>query len=137
MEDFKTMLAAARAYGERVGRNAAGWLIHDLWGGRRSRPAAALRMARAVVDDSAECAERYGWQVPDLSGEWADGPTSDDVASECGLELAEDADDAARDEYHETLNELCSAWEDSVADALFGALEESARSFLASEVAPR
>lgn len=134
---FRTMLQATRDYGERVGRNAADSMIQDLWGGRQTSPAAARRNALAVVDDVCDTANRLGWSMPDLSGEWAGDPTPADVASACGLELAEDADDAARNAYYETLGELCSAWEDSAADGMFAELERSAAEFLASEEASR
>ncbi len=119
---FAAMLATARESGAAAGRDAAEWMIQDLWGGRQTRPAAALRDARAVVDDVCECADRLGWQVPDLSGEWADGPTIGGLAAEVGM---------ADDVYSDAMNDLCTAWEDAASEAMLGALEASAREFLA------
>lgn len=127
---FEAMLATARESGAAAGRDAAGWMIQDLWGGRQTRPAAALRNARAVVDDVCECADRLGWQVPNLSGEWADGPTIGGLAAEVGMD---DYDDVDADVYSDAMNDLCTAWEDAASEAMLGALEESAREYLAND----
>lgn len=94
-------VARARAFGHRVGWEAAEHAMSD----------AATR--RALSRHLAEHDAVPGDHVPDLSGQWADGPTPLTLAcSILGLDRQVIADHG-----EEAMDALAAAWEDAAAAA--------------------
>jgi len=101
----------AEILGTKAGQNAAQWAIQDLWGGRSTR-------------GERETAESVLKQLDEGD------PTPHTLFEDCtGYEYFPDIDD-----HQETLDALCTTWEQAVSDAFFSTLEESARNFLSEEV---
>jgi hypothetical protein len=120
----------AEILGTKAGQNAAQWAIHDLWGGRATKE--ERETAESVLKRLDEGDPRIydSFALPDLSGEWAGDPTPHDLFMDCiGYEYFPDIDG-----HQETLDALCTTWEQAVSDAFFSTLEESARNFLSEEV---
>jgi hypothetical protein len=120
----------AEILGTKAGQNAAQWAIQDLWGGRATRE--ERETAESVLKQLDEGNPRIydSFTLPDLSGEWAGDPTPHTLFEDCtGYEYFPDIDD-----HQETLDALCTTWEQAVSDAFFSTLEESARNFLSEEV---
>jgi hypothetical protein len=120
----------AEILGARAGQNAAQWAIQDLWEGRATRGEreCAESVLRQLDEGDARIYDSF--TLPDLSGEWAGDPTPHTLFEDCtGYEYFPDIDD-----HHETLDELCTTWEQAVSDAFFSTLEESARKLLSEEV---
>ena len=122
----------AEILGTRAGKNAAQWVIQDLWGGRATR--GERECAESVLKKLDEGDPRIydHFTMPDLSGEWAGDTTPHSLFEDCtGYEYFPDIDD-----HQEIMDELCATWEQAVSDAFFSTLEESSRNFLAEEVTP-
>jgi hypothetical protein len=126
-----TQDAIHKAYlqGKQAGENAAENAIEYLWGGRATIGERAN--AQSVIRQLEEGEPRIfdAFTLPNLSGEWADEENPNDLFEKCtGHEYFPDADD-----HQETMDEICTTWENAVADSFFATLEKSARDFLAEE----
>lgn len=69
----------------------------------------------AMLDDGDPQADDFLPAMPDLSGEWADGPTPDSLAVE--IVGAPDLGCGNAEEYDELRDAICDAWEAGVLDA--------------------
>ena len=100
-------IAQAKRDGRAAGLNAAAWCID----GNTSDAT-----CKAIADglDSGDPAILDRFNVPNLSGEWADSPTPHSLASEYGIDAERRAD---------ALDEVCSAWENAASDAFWMELE--------------
>lgn len=126
-----TQDAIHKAYlqGKQAGENAAENAIEYLWGGRATIGERAN--AQSVIRQLEEGDPRIfdAFTLPNLSGEWADEENPNDLFEKCtGHEYFPDADD-----HQETMDEICTAWENAAHQAFFDTLERSARDFLAEE----
>lgn len=107
--------------GERAGKNAAGWVAQDSWGGRVTR--GEKEAASAFLDalnDGGDLPE-----PPNLSGEWADSETPASLMESC---FGEDWQD--NEEFRDAQDEICAAWEIAAQDAFYTSLAYSAESVL-------
>jgi hypothetical protein len=121
-----TPIQKAEELGRKVGENAAAWAIQDLWGGRATKGEreAAESVLRQL--EAGDPAIYDAFSLPNLSGEWGGDPTPSDIFYTCtGHEYLPEVDG-----HQETLDELCTAWEQSVSDAFFFTLEKSAKDYL-------
>jgi hypothetical protein len=90
-----------------------------------------IRRMVAWLDDGDPRADDFLPAMPDLSGEWADGPTPDSLA--VGIVGAPDLGCGDAEEYDELRNAIADAWEAGVSDTfrpecervLRGALEDA------------
>jgi len=108
--------------GKRDGKNAAEWATQDLWGGRTTR--GEKETAQRFLDGIEECDPEIMDLIPhlDLSGQWANGVTEEDVLANCDVDV-EGTDP-------EDLEELIEAYRDAYDGAALEEIERSARAFL-------
>jgi hypothetical protein len=122
-------LERAREIGQDHGANAAAWWEQDTIGGRVSAEKSVE--AAAIVLRGLDDGDPAVWDalpMPDLSGQWADGYSSDDLITDCGA-------DQLPDIYGELYGELCDAYQrafsETAQDAIYSAcrvlLEERGR----------
>lgn len=95
--------------GEKAGRNYANWVEQDLFGGRYTGD--QKEAARAVLKDLEEGYWHDG--LPNLSGEYADGPTPQSVLKEVIYCMDLDSEEQ-EEELEEVLDDLCEQWEAGV-----------------------
>ena len=115
---FKADMAKA---GKADGKNAAEWATQDLWGGRVTR--GERQTAQRFLDGIEEGDPEIIDLIPrlDLSGQWADGVTEEDVLANCDVDTDRDPED---------LEELIEAYRDAYDTAAIEEIERSARAFL-------
>lgn len=129
MNTTQDPIQKAEKLGRKAGENAAENAIQYLWGGRATigERANAQSVIRQLEEGDPRIYEAFS--LPNLSREWADEETPNDLFWKCtGHEyFPERMDD------QEMIVELCTAWEDAVAESFFFTLEKSARDFLSEE----
>jgi len=121
-----------------AGVNAADWAIQYAFGGRVSSSKDSYQNAKAIAKAIADVDPVFynGLELPNLSGQWADGLTPakllDDVMSDL-----DDGDifryvdsDICKEELNESIDELCSQWEMGVTGGYTFHLEESALAYI-------
>jgi len=114
----KKILRDAYEEGVDTGRSAAGWYIQDTLGGRASGDTKeTARMLRKQMDDG-DPALYDSVQLPDLSGEYADGPTPRSLAEEYGIGEDNDPDNII-------LDDICSEWEEGVNTGFWAEVDEA------------
>jgi hypothetical protein len=119
----------AETLGRKAGENAADFAIQYLWGGRITRGAKECADSFIKANEEGDPRIFDAFTLPNLSGEWADEENPNDLFEKCtGHEYFPDADD-----HQETMDEICTAWENAAHQAFFDTLEKSARDFLAEE----
>lgn len=97
--------------GEKAGRNHSQWCSQDWFGGRYTGNQSDA--ARAILIALDECDDRLFDGLPNLSGQWADGPTPKSVLEDILYCL--DLEDEEREaELEEMLDDLCENWEAGV-----------------------
>lgn len=121
MEDTLIDIASRVAYdlGVKSGKSCANWHEQDLFGGRYTGD---TRKAAQSVIDAMDNGEFPFDGLPNLSGEYADGPTPKSVFSDIlyKMRIEEDSEQAA--ELDEFLDDLCESWESGVMDGYSGEL---------------
>ena len=113
----RTLMAAARKDGKAAGLAAASWCFD----GNTSDETYQWFLAGWEAGDP-EVLDQFN--VPNLSGEWADAPTPHSLAEDYGM----DDDD-------ERLDSVCTQWENAAADAFWAELERVARFHVGSVAA--
>jgi hypothetical protein len=108
----RTWKAGAIKQGREDGDGAAGWWIQENGGGRDTRGAKALgemaeRVLTGIDDGDPEILDAI--PRPDLSGEWADRMTADDLVE--GLTGIDRAD--WTEKIQDARGDLCDAYEDA------------------------
>lgn len=102
-------LGFAYDLGMNVGENHANWVEQDLFGGRYTGD--QRKAARAVLKTLDEGYDNGLYDdLPDLSGEWADGPTPQSVLSEVLHALDVKPGTKQADHVEEFLDDLCNEW---------------------------
>jgi len=114
----------AAEIGREHGDNAASWWEQDAVGGRVAAVPAhdtARRVLRGLEDGDPAILEAL--PAPDLSGEWADGYTPDQLAEECGLgPYPEDRPEVVWQGWLALREELCDVYENAFIDAATAAV---------------
>ena len=105
----REMLAAARRDGKSAGIAAASWCFD----GNTTDETYRYFLEGYEAGDPAVL-DRFN--VPNLSGEWADSPTPASLADDYGIE----ADD-------ERLDSVCTEWENAASDAFWAELQRVAK----------
>jgi len=98
----------AHELGEKAGRNHANWIEQDLFGGRfTGNQAEAARAVLKAIDD---CDNGLYDGLPNLSGEYADGPTPTSILKDIFYCMDLDSEDQ-ESELEDMLDDLCEQWE--------------------------
>ena len=102
-------LGFAYDLGMNVGENHANWVEQDLFGGRYTGD--QRKAARAVLKTLDEGYDHGLYDgLPDLSGEWADGPTPQSVLSQVLHALDVKPGTKQADHVEEFLDDICNEW---------------------------
>lgn len=113
----RELLREARKLGREAGESAASWAYDgntgDEW---YARTLAGLDEGDPEVLDS--------FNVPNLSGEWADSPTPTSLMAELGFDESDPRAEWLTDE-------LCTAWEDAAGQAFWWEIERVCRAHVA------
>jgi hypothetical protein len=121
-EKFTLALQRAEKIGERHGKNGAEWVAQDTWGGRVSSARgkeAARAFLRGYEYGDPEILDSYA--SPNLSGEYADGYTPDELLRDC-FESRQDIADLEPEE----ADEICRAYEIASDETFWNTLSASA-----------
>ncbi|CAB5238274.1 hypothetical protein UFOVP144_35 [uncultured Caudovirales phage] len=124
--------------GTDAGINAADWAIQYAFGGRVSSSKESYQNAKAIAKAIADGDPAFynGIELPNLSGQWADGLTPDKLLEDIMWDL-DDGDifryvdeSICKEELNESIDELCSQWEMGVNDGFTFAMEERAKEYI-------
>jgi hypothetical protein len=121
-EKFNLALQRAEKIGKRHGKNGAGWVSQDTWGGRTSSKRgkeAAREFLRGYEDGDPEILDSYA--SPNLSGEYADSYSPDELLRDC-FEIRQDIADLEPEE----ADEICRAYEIAADETFWNTLAASA-----------
>jgi hypothetical protein len=121
--DIKQAEQEAERLGTIAGNNAAAWVEQDTWGGRVTR--GEKQAAQSFLDAFEDCDYSALPEPPNLSGEWAGDETP---ASLMETLFGEDWQEV--EEFRESQDIMCDAWEDAAHEAFFSSLCASAQSLL-------
>ena len=110
----RDMIRAARKAGASAGKNAASWTQHD----SNADAAWYESTLRGLNDGDPEVLDAFN--VPNLSGEWANDPTPQTLADDYGIDADNDPDGWR-------LDAVCQAWEDAALLAFWSELERICR----------
>ena len=94
--------------GEKAGRNYANWVEQDLFGGRYTGD--QKEAARAVLKAIEDCDDGLYDGLPNLSGEYADGPTPTSILKDIFYCMDLDSEEL-EEGLEEMLDDLCEQWE--------------------------
>lgn len=108
---FNRAEVCATELGEKAGRNYANWIEQDLFGGRYTGN--QREAARAVLKALEDCDDGLYDGLPNLSGEYADGPTPQSVLKDIIYCMDLDSEEQ-EEELEEMLDDLCEHWEAGV-----------------------
>lgn len=112
---FESAILAAGRNGRRAGEQAAGWWEQDALGGRNTNSqrviAGHATKLLAMWDDGDPRADEFLGVPPNLSGEWADGPSP--------LSVLADVDWDPEDE---GADDICAAWADGASQGYYDAV---------------
>lgn len=104
----REVIREAKSLGFDAGNAAATWCEID----ERN----AQRILTGWNDGGPEILDHF--QLPDLSGEWADSPTPRSLAEDIGIE-----------EDDERLDDACSAWEEAVSEAFWNEIQRVCKAY--------
>ena len=117
----RDILRMARRDGKAAGIGAAGWALDFGRMTSAQERETAERILRGI--DDCDPAILDGFNVPNLSGEYADDPTPRSLAEDYGV-----ADDDSRAEW--LIDELSTAWENAASESFWRKLAEDCRDVL-------
>lgn len=103
-------LGFAYDLGEKAGENYANWQEQYLFGGRHT---GNQRKAAHIILNALETGDDNGLYdgLPDLSGEWASGPTPQSVLADVLHALDVKPGTKQAEHIEEFLDDLCNEWE--------------------------
>jgi hypothetical protein len=125
-EKYNLALQRAEKIGKRHGKNGAGWVSQDTWGGRASSRGgkdAAREFLRGYDEGDPEITDAYA--APNLSGEYADGYTPRELLADC-FESRHDIADLEPEEE----DDICRAYENAASEVFWDDLVASAQGAL-------
>lgn len=105
----RNIIREARRLGREAGENAASWCIDG-----NTTDETKARIIRGYDDGDPEIMDMF--RLPDLSGEYADGPTPRSLAEDIGIE-----------EDDERMDGACTAWEEAVSKSFWRELIHACR----------
>lgn len=105
----REIIREAKRLGRDAGEAAASWCIDG-----NTTDETKAKILKGYEDGDPEVMDMF--RLPDLSGEWADGPTPRSLAEDIGIE-----------EDDERLDDACSAWEEAVSDGFWNELIRSCK----------
>ncbi len=124
---FERAIERAEAEAERLGaiagRNAAEWVAQDTWGGRATRGERESAQAFLTAFEDGDYSAIP--EPPNLSGEWSGDETP---ASLMETLFGEDWQDV--EEFRDSQDVMCTAWENGAHEGFYSTLCESAQSLI-------